>query len=131
MDKYMLDTDTVIYTMKRKPLNVRKKFNVHQGEMCISAVTLSELFYGAENSSNPSQNLITVESFAARLNILNYGANAARQFGQLKHELRGQTIGAYDLMIAAHARSLGLIVVTNNTREFARVAGLRTENWVS
>ena len=127
----MLDTDTVIYTMKRKPLSVKQAFKAHVGEMCISTITLSELFFGVENSSSPRQNLGVVESFAARVSVLDYDVNAARQFGQLKLELRGQLIGAYDLMIAAHARSLGLIVVTNNVREFRRVPGLRTENWVS
>lgn len=131
MDKYMLDTDTVIYTMKRKPVSVKQRFNAHVGELCISTVTLSELYYGAENSSKPTQNLAAVESFAARVNVLDYGMSSARQFGQLKLELKGQLIGAYDLMIAAHARSIGLILVTNNKKEFGRVPGLRIESWVS
>ena len=130
MGKYLLDTDTVIFTIKRKPIHVRRKFNAHTGEMCISTVTLSELMYGAENSFDPSKNLNAVEGFAYRVNVLDYDTYAARHFGQLKNELKGNLIGSYDLMIAAHARSKGLILVTNNIREFARVPGLRIENWI-
>ena len=129
MNVYMLDTDIIIYTIKRRPEAVRKAFNNHTGEMCISAITASELFYGAENSSDISRNMYIVEGLMARVNILDFDITAARQFGRLKRELRGQLIGAYDLMIAAHARSLGLILVTNNIREFGRVPGLQTENW--
>ncbi len=129
MLKYMLDTDIVIYTMKRKPTKVKRLFNIHMGEMCISSVTLGELYFGAENSSNPGQNLEVVEGFAARVEVLEYGKNAAGQFGQLKRELKGKLFGAYDMQIAAHARSLGLILVTNKVREFKRVPGLRVENW--
>jgi len=129
MNVYMLDTDIVIYTIKRRPETVRKAFNNHAGEMSISAVTASELFYGAENSSNIANNMHIVKGFMARVNVLDFDANAARQFGRLKRELKGQLIGAYDLMIAAHARSLGLILVTNNIREFRRVPGLQIENW--
>jgi tRNA(fMet)-specific endonuclease VapC len=131
MNQYMLDTDIVIYTMKRKPPGVKQMFNVHAGEVCISVVTLGELYFGAENSSSPQHNMHVVEGFAARMNVLDYGRGAARQFGQLKRELKGKLIGAYDLMIAAHARSLGLILVTNNVIEFERVPGLRIENWVT
>ena len=125
----MLDTDIVIYTMKRKPLKVKRRFNAHVGEMCISSVTLGELYYGAENSSNSSRNLHVVEGFVARIEVLDYDKSAARQFGQLSRELRNKPLGAYDLQIAAHSRSLGLILITNNVREFKRVPGLRVKNW--
>jgi len=125
----MLDTDIVIYTMKRKPLKVKRRFNAHVGEMCISSVTLGELYYGAENSSNSSRNLHVVEGFVARIEVLDYDKSAARQFGQLRRELKNKPLGAYDLQIAAHSRSLGLILITNNVREFKRVPGLRVENW--
>ncbi len=130
MIKYMLDTDISIYTMKRKPLEVKRMFNIHHGEICISTMTLGELIYGAENSINSTRNLQVVEGFIGRLDVLDFDQSAARQFGQLKTELKGKAIGAYDLMIAAHARSQGLILVSNNTREFDRVPGLRIENWV-
>ena len=105
-------------------------FNIHSGEMSISAVTLGELLYGAENSKNPKENKMVVEGFAGRLEVLSYDASSAHQFAQLKHEMSHSLIGAYDLMIAAHARSFGLILVTNNIKEFERVPGLRVENWV-
>ncbi len=126
----MLDTDICIYTMKRKPLEVRRMFNIHSGAICISTITLGELVHGVEKSNNPQFNLESLEGFAGRLEIINYDEAAAYQFGQLRRELKGQEIGPYDFMIAAHARSLGLTLITNNTREFKRVEGLRVENWV-
>ena len=130
MIKFLLDTDISIYTIKRKPHEVKRLFNIHAGVMAVSTVTLAELFYGAENSSNPSQNSAVVEGYVARLQVLNFDQEAAKQFGQLKLEMKGQMIGAYDIMIAAHARSQGLILVTNNVKEFERVDGLRIESWV-
>lgn len=101
--------------------------------MCISTVTLMELVHGAEASSAPERNLRVVEGFAARLEVLPYDMQAAAHTGQLRAELRkvGKPIGPYDEMIAGHARSLGLIVVTNNTRQFVHVPGIRLENWVN
>jgi tRNA(fMet)-specific endonuclease VapC len=130
MIKYMLDTDMSIYTIKRKPHEVRRMFNIHAGAMAISTVTLGELLYGVENSNNPTQNAATVDGFASRLHVLDFDQEAAKQFAQLKSELKEQMIGAYDLMIAAHARSRGFILVTNNTKEFKRVPGLRIESWL-
>ena len=127
----MLDTDTCIYTIKRKPLEVRRMFNIHSGEISISTVTLGELVHGVEKSDNQRQNRVVLEGFVGRLEVINFDEAAAYQFGQLRHELKGQEIGAYDFMIAAHARSLGLTLITNNTREFSRVEGLRVENWVN
>ncbi len=131
MIRFMLDTDISIYTVKRKPLEVRRMFNIHSGEIAISTVTLGELIYGAEHSQNPRANLEVVEGFAGRVEKLNYDTAAAHQFGQLKQELKGQNIGPYDVMIAAHARSLGLTLVTHNTKEFNRVSGLRVISWVN
>lgn len=130
MIKFMLDTDISIYTIKRRPLEVKRMFNIHSAEICISTVTLGELIYGVERSKNQRANLEAVEGFVSRVEVINYDAAAAHQFGQLKQELKGQNIGPYDYMIAAHARSLGLTLVSNNTNEFDRVAGLRVENWV-
>ena len=132
MLKYMLDTNICIFTIKNKPHEVREAFNRYQGQLCISAITLMELIYGAEKSAAPEKNLAVVESFAARLDVLNYDQEAAAHSGQLRAELakNGKPIGPYDQMIAGHARSQGLIVVTNNLREFERVPGLRFEDWV-
>lgn len=131
MLKYMLDTNICIYTIKNKPQVVREAFNQHYGRMCISSVTLMELIYGAEKSASPEKNLRVVEGFIARLEVLNYGIDAAVQTGQIRAELAraGTPVGPYDSMIAAHARALGLILVTNNTREFERINGLRLEDW--
>jgi len=131
MLKYMLDTNICIFTIKNRPQEVRETFKRHSGQMCISAVTLMELIYGAEKSSNPERNLADVEAFTARLEVLKYDPEAAAHTGQLRAELArlGKQIGPYDQMIAGHARSQGLIVVTNNCREFDRVPGLRIEDW--
>jgi tRNA(fMet)-specific endonuclease VapC len=132
MLKYMLDTDTCIYTINRKPAHLKRLFNTHIGQMCISSVVWGELICGAEKSSAIEGNLEQLEGFAARLAILPFTDREARQFGQVKAELEllGQPIGAYDMMIAGHARSAGLILVTNNQREFKKVKGLRLENWI-
>lgn len=133
MLKFMLDTNTCIFTIKNRPVSVREAFTRHQGQLCISTITLMELIYGAEKSSSPERNLAVIESFAARLEVLKYGYEAAAHTGQLRAELArlGQQIGPYDQMIAGHARSMGLIVVTNNRRGFDRVPGLRVEDWVT
>ncbi|RPH28331.1 tRNA(fMet)-specific endonuclease VapC [Buttiauxella warmboldiae] len=133
MLKYMLDTNICIYTIKNKPQAVREAFNQHYGRMCISSVTLMELIFGAEKSASPEKNLRVVEGFTARLDVLSYGVDAAVHTGQVRAELakQGTPVGPYDSMIAAHARSLGLIMVTNNSREFIRVPGLRLEDWTT
>ncbi|MDQ2077485.1 tRNA(fMet)-specific endonuclease VapC [Marinimicrobium sp. ABcell2] len=133
MLKYMLDTNIVIYTIKHRPTAVKEEFQAHYGQMCISTVTLMELMCGAEKSSAPGRNVLDVEGFAARLDVLDYDSEAAAHSGQLRAELAksGQPIGPYDQMIAGHARSRGLVLVTNNEREFERVPGLRLENWVN
>lgn len=130
--KYMLDTNICIFTIKNKPEHVREAFNRHHGQLCVSSVSLMELIYGAERSASPERNLAVVEGFAARLEVLSYDEIAATHTGQLRAELaRNRTpIGPYDQLIAGHARSRGLIVVTNNRREFDRVAGLRVEDWI-
>ncbi len=133
MLKYMLDTNICIFTIKNKPQAVRDAFNRHQGQLCISTVTLMELIYGAEKSAAPEKNLAIVEGFSARLDVLSFDNEAAAHTGMIQSELakNGTPIGPYDSMIAGHARSRGLIVVTNNLREFERVSGLRIEDWVT
>lgn len=133
MLKYMLDTNICIFTIKNRPEQVREAFNRHHGHICISSVSLMELIYGAEKSANPQKNLAIVEGFAARLDVLAYDEIAANHTGQLRAELArsGTPIGPYDQLIAGHARSRGLIIVTNNRREFDRVPGLRVEDWAA
>jgi tRNA(fMet)-specific endonuclease VapC len=130
--KYLLDTNIVIYVMKRKPIEVLGKFNENSARMAMSVITLSELFHGAENSSRVSDNLLAIEDFVSRIEVLPYMTKASQHYGAIRAALekRGQVIGVNDLHIAAHARSEGLTVVTNNTDEFARVPSLMVENWV-
>jgi len=131
MIKFMLDTNICIYTIKNKPQAVRDAFNRHDGQMCMSAVTLMELVYGAERSAMPERNLSVIEGLAARLEVLPFDNDAAAHTGMIRSELAkaGTPIGPYDAMIAGHARSRGFIVITNNLREFSRVPGLRAEDW--
>lgn len=133
MLKYMLDTNIVIYVIKRKPLELLETFNLHAGQMSISSITLAELFQGVEKSARPEHNLQVVEDFISRLEILDYGIKAAAHYGGIRADLEksGEIIGINDLHIAGHARSEGLILVTNNVREFKRIEALRIENWVS
>lgn len=132
MLKYMLDTNIAIYTIKNRPEKVREAFKRHQGQLCLSTISVGELIYGAERSANPERNLGVVEGMLARLEILPFETQDAAHFGQLRAELAaiGKPIGPYDMLIAGHARARGLVLVTNNTREFERVPGLRIDNWV-
>ena len=131
MLRYLLDTNIVIYVIKRRPLQALEIFNQNAGRMAISAITLAELQHGAEKSSNPAVNLAVVEDLCSRLEVLHYGAKAAQHYGSIRATLekQGQTIGVNDLHIAAHARSEGLTLVSNNLREFERVPALQFENW--
>ncbi|MGD0863976.1 MAG: tRNA(fMet)-specific endonuclease VapC [Rhizomicrobium sp.] len=132
MLQYMLDTNICIYTIKSYPPKLREKFNRLAEQLCISTVTLAELHYGAEKSLRRLENLQAIEHFTARLDVLEFSSKAAAHYGQIRTELEraGKPVGAHDMLIAAHARAEGLVVVTNNTREFARIPGLRVENWV-
>ncbi len=133
MLKYLLDTNIVIYVVKRKPVEVLEPFNAHASRMAISVITLAELLHGAEKSSRPAHNLAVVEDFTSRLEVLPYTAKAAQHYGEIRAALEkvGQPIGVNDLHIAAHARSEGLTLVTNNTSEFSRVPALMVENWLT
>jgi tRNA(fMet)-specific endonuclease VapC len=132
MIKYLLDTNILIYTIKNRPASVRDKFNQHVGQMAISTITIGELVYGAERSSNPQKNLLDIEGLIARLEVLDFDQTAAEHFGDIRAHLyrQGTPIGPYDMMLAGHARAHGFIMVTNNMKEFERVEGLRCENWV-
>lgn len=131
MLRYLLDTNICIFTIKNRPARVRERFKQFADQLCISSVTWMDLVYGVERSANPQHNLAIAEGLAARLSVLDYDVEAASHTGQIRAELarRGTPIGPYDQMIAGQARSRGLVVVTNNTCEFARVPGLRCEDW--
>lgn len=133
MIQYLLDTNIVIYVIKHRPIEVLETFNQHANRMAISSITLAELFHGAEKSSKPGHNYSVIEDFASRLEVLPYATKAAQHYGSIRSDLerRGQPMGVNDLHIAAHARSEGLVLVTNNLNEFDRVSGLLLENWVN
>ena len=132
MLRYLLDTNIVIYVLKRRPVEVLSTFNANASRMAISSITLAELLHGAEKSSRVSENLAAIEDFCSRLEILPYGPKAAQHYGAIRAALEklGQPIGVNDMHIAAHARSQGLVLVTNNMGEFARVPAMAVENWV-
>ena len=132
MLRYLLDTNICIYVIKERPWSRLECFNRHAGHMAISAITLSKLLHGVEKSGDPERNLAAVENFCSRLDVLAYGPKASLHYGQIRAglERQGLPIGVNDLHIAAHARSEGLTLVSNNLREFQRVDGLMLENWV-
>lgn len=131
--KYMLDTNICIYAIKHKPEVVIQRFLRHDPEeMCISAVTYAELMHGVEKSRAVEKNRIAISLFLSPITVLEFHAPAAEEYGKIRAELerKGTPVGPMDLLIAGHARSEGLILVTNNTREFERVEDLRVEDWV-
>jgi tRNA(fMet)-specific endonuclease VapC len=132
MLRYLLDTNIVIYVLKRRPVEVLSTFNANASRMAISSITLAELLHGAEKSSRVNENLAAIEDFCSRLEVLPYGPKAAQHYGVIRAALEklGQPIGVNDMHIAAHARSEGLVLVTNNMGEFARVPALEAQNWV-
>jgi tRNA(fMet)-specific endonuclease VapC len=129
---YMLDTNICIYVIKNRPPALRAHFNRVAEQLCMSSITLGELIYGAEKSMRQAENLAVVEQFAARLEALPFAEKAAAHYGQIRAQLEraGRPAGAYDIMIGGHARSEGLVLVTNNVREFEYMEGLRLANWV-
>ena len=132
--KYILDTNICIYLIKKKPISVLNRLSkIKIKEAGISSITLSELEYGAAKSSNPDKNRVALIGFASLLEIYNYDAQAAREYGIIRADLErsGKIIGAMDMLIAAQAKGLNLTLVTNNEKEFNRIPGLKIENWVN
>lgn len=130
--KYMLDTNICIYIIRKKPPSViRRMLRIDPGNVCISAITLSELEYGASKSAFPNQNKLALAEFLAPIAIAAYDDQASAEYGELRAKLEkaGTPIGSLDVLIAAHALSLQVSLVTNNEREFKRVPGLRVVNW--
>lgn len=130
--RYMLDTNTCIRAMRADfASSLVERFNRHAEQLSISSIVLAELHYGAESSSRVAENLVEIEQFVARLQaVLDFDAAAAADFGRIRVALRRTPIGPFDTLIAAHARSRDLIVVTSNVGEFNRVPGLGVEEWV-
>lgn len=130
--KYMLDTNICIYTIKHKPPEVIKAFLCHEpDDMCISSITYGELMHGVEKSQAVERNRAAITLFLSAISILPFDSDAAEKYGAVRADLerKGTPIGPMDMLIAGHARSRGLILVTNNTREFFRMNELEVEDW--
>jgi tRNA(fMet)-specific endonuclease VapC len=129
--RYLLDTNLCIRVLRDRPPAIHERFNSEADGLCISTIVLTELLHGAAKSARPEDNRREVERFCARLEVLPFDADAAAHAADIRAALerQGRTIGGYDLLIAGHARSRGLVVVTNNLGEFTRVDGLRCVDW--
>ena len=129
--RYLLDTNICIFVMKGRGAALADRFDAEAERLCLSSVTLAELTYGVGKSTARAQNAAALQAFIARLAVLDFDAQAAADYGDLRSALerQGRVIGPYDMMIAAHARIRGLVVVTNNRREFDRIDGLLIEDW--
>lgn len=131
--KVMLDTNICIYLIKQQPPNILERFLSHPvGDIGISSITVAELAYGVSKSRHATKNRQALELFLAPLEVAAFGQMAAWAYGRLREQLeaKGTPIGSMDLLIAAHALSLHVRLVSNNLREFRRVPGLRLENWL-
>ena len=129
---YLLDTNICIYIMNQGPVEVIKRFRqCEPGEIGISTVTLSELQYGVAKSSQPRKNKARVDEFLVPFEILAYDQKAANIYGNIRSQLekKGMPIGPLDMLIAAHAISRDLVLITNNEKEFRRIGKLKVENW--
>lgn len=133
MISYLLDTNIVIFALRRRGESMRAKLNRHDGRIAVSTITVTELIFGAERSVDPDRNTRAVEEILDHLTVLPFDTEAAQQAGEIRATLTtaGVPIGPYDVLIAGHARANGLILVTNNRTEFDRVDGLRIEDWSS
>ncbi|AFY85301.1 type II toxin-antitoxin system tRNA(fMet)-specific endonuclease VapC [Oscillatoria acuminata] len=131
--KFLLDTNICIYVIKQKPLRVKERLQkIDTGEVGLSIITLAELEYGAAKSQKPQGNREALTRFCLPFQIVDFSPEDAQNFGEIRANLerRGQPIGSYDLLIASQSVTRGLILVTNNIKEFSRVDGLNLENWV-
>ena len=132
MLRYMLDTNLCIRVLRDRSQSIRARFNAEADGLSISTIVLTELLHRAAKSARPIENRTEVERFAARLEVLPFDVEAADHAGDIRATLEreGRPIGGYDVLIAGHARSRGLVVVTGNLGEFSRVDGLRCEDWL-
>ena len=130
--KLMLDTNVCIYLIKERPPSILERFASHAvGDIGISVITLAELEYGVSKSSRPARNREALDQFIAPLELASFDRRATAAYGKLRSTLekKGQSIGSMDLLIAAHALSLDVRLITRNVREFGRVPGLSVEDW--
>ncbi|HIV25664.1 MAG TPA: type II toxin-antitoxin system VapC family toxin [Candidatus Scatomonas pullistercoris] len=130
--KYMLDINICIYAIKHKPPEVIKNFLKHNpDDICVSSITYGELMHGVEKSQAVERNRAAMILFLSSISILSFDSYAAEEYGKVRAELerKGTPIGPMDMLIAGHARSERLILITNNTREFFRVENLEVEDW--
>lgn len=131
--KVMLDTNTCIAIIKRKPPQVLKRFNAYEvGDIGISWITLAELEFGVAKSRHQEKNQAALDEFVLPLEIANLDREAARMYGRVRATLekKGTPVGALDMMIGAHALALGVTLATNNTKEFSRITGLNMVDWL-
>jgi len=132
--RYLLDTNICIYLIKQKPIRVMEKFNAYSvGEIGVSSITVGELWYGVAKSERREENEQALEQFLLPLIVAEFDEGAAEVYGEIRAALEkdGRPIGAMDMLIAAHAVSLGVVLVTNNEGEFSRMPELIVENWAS
>jgi tRNA(fMet)-specific endonuclease VapC len=130
--KFVLDTNICIYLIKKKPVQVFDKFKeLSLGSVGISSITMAELQYGIKKSTRPYKNQIALNQFLLPLEIVDFDTAAAIEYGIIRADLekKGTPIGSLDTLIAAHVKAMGLILVTNNEKEFIRIDGLKVENW--
>ena len=130
---FMLDTDICIYVINGRDAALQRRFESNARIICISSITYAELCFGAAHSARVEDNIRELDAFCLDLDILPFDANAGVHYGEIRQALtqRGRVIGANDLLIAAHARSAGATLVTNNEGEFGRVPELRMVNWLA
>jgi tRNA(fMet)-specific endonuclease VapC len=134
MPRYMLDTDTCSYIMKRSSPSILKRLQkIGIDDLCISVITKSELLFGVEVSPRRQQDEVALAEFLRHVEVLDFPDAASVEYAKIRADLksRGAMIGANDLFIAAHARSIGLTLVTNYISEFTRVRNLKIENWAT
>ncbi len=132
--RYLLDTNICIYIRRQKPQSILDRFaQLKSGEAAISIITYGELHYGAQKSQHSMRAMRELQDLMTALPVLPMPIDAGRSYGEIRAflEKRGESIGGNDLWIAAHAKSIGMILVTNNEREFCRVPDLIIENWTS
>ncbi len=131
--EFMLDTNICIYLINKQPIKIIKKLkSIKTGDICISSITSSELWFGVSKSSYPKQNSLALTEFLSSINTVGFDDEVAINYGQIRAHLegKGKIIGAMDMLIGAHALALSLTLVTNNLREFKRIPNLKVVNWV-
>ena len=130
---FMLDTNIIIYAKNKRPEGLfQRLMECPPEDICISVITMAELEYGVFKSSQPDRNRLALSTLLSGIRVVPFDSNAAREYGDIRADLerRGIVIGGNDMLIAAQARAMNLILVTNNQREFERIKGLKTENWL-